>query len=167
MKLNGFDGKRVRVVTSWGEVFEGICRYNGREYNECEFGVDEESLEMPFFQFYKKNIKRAEILPDGEPYGGYSGRYGLLEEAAVRDGTDGIGEVLLSDEEEHIYRILLCIKDHLALGEAGGLPPADELARLLRSVPAPRDQEAARLLSELSDILESKITGKNTSVAPK
>ena len=153
MKLKKYDGKRVRITTSAGEIFEGVCEYADREYNEVLYDRDEESLQMPYFTFFKKEIKKIEELPDSGVYGGYSGKYGLLEEYAVRDGAVGIDEVLLSEQDEHIYRLLLCIEDHLDLGDAGGLPPRDELIDMLRSVPEPESEKTALLLEKLIEKL--------------
>lgn len=155
MNLGKFDGKRVRIVTTDGEIFEGICCHNNREFNECEYGRNEESLDMPFFKFYKRDIAKAEILTDGGPFGGYSDRYGLLEKTAVLEGVIGMDEILTSEEDEHIYRLLLCIGDLLESGETGVLPPDDELLRLLESVPAPEDEKTARELSRVIELLKS------------
>ncbi len=149
MKLTKYDGKRVRIETPDGEIFEGRCKYNNREYMECEFGFDEDCLQMPWMLFFRRDIKKIEVLPDGGLYGGYSGRYGYLEEMAVRDGADAIEEILLSEEDEHIFRLLVCIEDHLALGEAGGLPPKDELLKILRSIPKPEDDKAVSKLNDM------------------
>ena len=153
MDLTKYDGKRVRIITPDGETFEGRCSYNNRDFMECEFGFDEDCLQMPWYLFFKRDIRKIEILPDGGPYGGYSGRYGYLEETVVRDGADAIEEVLLSEEDEHTCRLLLCIEDHLALGEAGGLPPKDVLLKILRSVPAPEDEKTAGELRRMTDKL--------------
>ena len=158
MKLSEYDGKRIRLTTKDGEIYEGVCEYDNREYNCDSFGVDEEGLEMPGFVFYKSEVKRIEILPDGGPYGGYSGRYGLLEETAVRGGADMIEESLFSEETEHIARLVLCIEDHLALGEAGGLPPAEELLSIIRSAPPLDDADAVSQLERLTGILEKLVT---------
>ena len=64
MKLKKYDDKLVRITTIDDEVFEGICSYNDKEYNEFEFGKKEESLQMIYFMFYKGAIKNVEILDD-------------------------------------------------------------------------------------------------------
>ncbi|MBQ9879634.1 MAG: hypothetical protein IJM45_04275 [Clostridia bacterium] len=156
MKLSKYDNKRVRIVTPQGEIFEGVCRHNGREYTEHEFGRDEESLQLPYFLFYKRDIKKIEILPDGGPYGGYSGRYGLLEETAVCDGADAIEEVLSCEEDEHVFRLILCIEDHLALAGAGGLPDADVLSKLLSSVPGELEEKTVMEIEKTLDMIEHK-----------
>ena len=46
MDLNKFDGKCVRIITTSGEVFEGIVSYDDREYAFHEYGHDEEALRL-------------------------------------------------------------------------------------------------------------------------
>lgn len=156
MKLSKYDNKRVRIVTKQGEIFEGICSHNSRDYTFHEFGRDEESIQLPYFLFYKKDVKKIEILPDDGPNGGYSGRYGLLEETVILDGEDAIEEVLSCEEDEHIRRLLTCIEDHLALGDAGGLPDAEVLDKLLKSVPGELDGETVRQIGKVIGINETR-----------
>ena len=107
MTLNEFDDKCVRITCKNGEVFEGICIYCNEEFNEVEYGRREESLDIVNVKFYKNCIKKVESLEDHKgPYGRFSEEYGKFEEETVKDGTDSIEEVLFSEEDEHIYRLL-------------------------------------------------------------
>ena len=146
MDLKKYDGRRVRLETVDGDVFEGIVTHNSRDYTFHEYGAFEESLQMPFFLFYGEDIKSIDVLPDGGPYGGYTGRYSRLEEIVVSEGADGIEEVLWSEEPEHIYRLLLCIGDRLARGKDSGLPGPEKLKELLTSFPVPDDEAVKRQL---------------------
>lgn len=151
MNLKKYDDARVRLTTVWGEVFEGVCSYNSREYTEAAFGQDEESLQMPFFLFYKGDVKKIELLPDGGPYGGYSAKYGHLEETVLEEGVDGIEEILADEEYESIYRLLVCLEDRLTQGD-DRLPPAEALLRVLRDAPVPKDEKATRQLRRVLDL---------------
>lgn len=114
MKLQEYDGKCVRIVDSDGAVFEGICGYYNKAYNKHEYGRNEESLKIVNFQFYRKDIRDIESLEEHQgPFGRFSSAYGLIEEMNVRDGIDSIEEVLFSEEEEHIYRMLSCLEKYL------------------------------------------------------
>lgn len=160
MKLSKYDNKRVRIVTPQGEIFEGVCSHNSKDYTFHEFGKNEESVQLPYFLFYKRDIKKKEILPDEGPYGGYSGRYGLLEETAVCDGADAIEEVLSCEDDEHIRRLLLCIKDHMALPDAGGLPDAEVLDKLLKSVPGQLEEKTLEEIERLTKLNERRRSDK-------
>ena len=46
MDLNKFDGKCVRIITTSGEVFEGVVSYDDREYAFPEYGHDQEALRL-------------------------------------------------------------------------------------------------------------------------
>ncbi len=112
MKLCKFDGKRVRVTTVWGDVFDGVCSHNSADYNEHEFGVAEEGLQLCSLLLYKSQIKRVELLKNGFPT-----PFGKLEELAVEDGVDIIEEIFLSEDDDHILRLLRCLEQHVASGK--------------------------------------------------
>ena len=113
MDLNKFDGRCVRIITTSGEVFEGIVSYDDREYAFHEYGYDEEALRLTPIVFYKSEIKSVIILEDvNGPFGHYSEKYGLLERKCLEWGTDMIEEVLDSEDDSQILRMLACMKDH-------------------------------------------------------
>ena len=107
MNLKKYDDKLVRITDKFNDVFEGICMYNDKDYTEHEFGKNEESLQLPSMLFYKGIIKKVEELDK------FSSPYGKLEELVVEDGIDMIEEVFYCEEDEHIYRLLLCLEDNL------------------------------------------------------
>ena len=74
MKLQECDGRCVRIVDGDGKAFEGVCAYNGAEYDEHEFGRGEDSLQMESFLFFRGDIRLLSLLEDrGGPYGPFSG----------------------------------------------------------------------------------------------
>lgn len=113
MNLAKYDGKCVRILTTWGEVFEGVASYDDREYAFHEYGHDEEALRLTPIIFYKSDISSVISLEDvNGPFGHYSERYGLLEMKCLEWGTDMIEEVFDSEDDSQILRMLACIKDH-------------------------------------------------------
>ncbi len=104
MKLNKYDQKLVRI-TSTDNVYEGYALYNSSEYNEHEYGVNEDSLELLDILFYKSYIKKVEEIDS------FSDDYGPLEELILDSGVDFIEEELESEYDIHTIRLLRCIKD--------------------------------------------------------
>ncbi len=114
MDLNKFDGKCVRIITASGEVFEGVVSYDDREYAFHEYGHDQEALRLTPIVFYKDEIKSVISLEDvNGPFGHYSEKHGLLEKKCLEWGTDMIEEVLDSEDDSQILRMLACMKDNL------------------------------------------------------
>ena len=112
MNLERFDGKCVRIVTAWGEVFEGIVSYDDKEYAFHEYGHDQEALRLTPIIFYKNDILSVISLEDvNGPFGHYSEKYGLLEKKCIEWGTDMIEEVFDSEDDSQILRMLACMKD--------------------------------------------------------
>ena len=63
--------------------------------------------------FYKNDILRVISLEDvNGPFGHYSEKYGLLEKKCLEWGTDLIEEVLDSEDDSQILRMLACMKDN-------------------------------------------------------
>ena len=106
MKLNKYDNKCVKILDYWNHEYEGNCSFNCREYDEHEFGRDEESLQILSYLFYKSNIKKITILENG-----FVDDYGLLEKEIVNEGIDDIIDAIEYEDNEHICRIIRCIKD--------------------------------------------------------
>ena len=107
MNLKDYDNKLVRIVDVDKNVFEGYCDYNNEEYNECIYGMNEEGLKISCFLFFKKDIKEISIIDK------FTDSYSSLEKMVVEDGMDLIDEVLYLEEENHIYRLLICLEDNL------------------------------------------------------
>ena len=113
MNLDRFDGKCVRIITTWGEVFEGVVSYDDKEYAFHEYGHDQEALRLTPIIFYKDDISSVISLEDvNGPFGHYSEKYGLLEKKCLEWGTDMIEEVFDSEDEVQILRMLACMKDN-------------------------------------------------------
>ncbi|MCR5035184.1 MAG: hypothetical protein K6B42_07210, partial [Clostridia bacterium] len=95
------------------EVFEGVVSYDNKEYALHEYGCEEEALRLTPIVFYKKDIFNVICLEDvNGPFGHYSEKYGLLEKKCLEWGTDLIEEVLDSEDNSQILRMLACMKDH-------------------------------------------------------
>ena len=103
MNLIKYDNKLVRITDINNDQYEGICSYNNEEFNECEYGTNEESLDIICIKFYKSDIKEVEIIDK------FSKDYGKLEESIIE--SDLIDEVFVREEDEHIYRLLKYILD--------------------------------------------------------
>ena len=113
MDLEKFDGKCVRIITTWGEVFEGVVSYDDKEYAFHEYGHDQEALRLTPIVFYKNDIFSVISLEDvNGPFGHYSEKYGLLEKKCLEWGTDLIEEVFDLEDDSQILRMLACMKDH-------------------------------------------------------
>lgn len=158
MKLSQFDGKCVRLTDDLGNVFEGICCYNGKEYNEHEFGRAEDGVQIGFMLIYRSQIKKIESLEKHHgPYGHFSAPYGALEEIAVEDGLDMIDEVFLSEEEIHTLRLMTCIEQYLDDGRDSELPERQALSALLQKLPCfYKDEEVRRQAKRLTDKLNKQ-----------
>ena len=114
MELKSFDDKCVRILTASGEVYEGIVLYCGHEYVFHEYGCDQEALYLTPMLFYKDDIVSVTSLEEVDgPFGHYSEKYGLLEKKCLEWGSDLIEEVLESEDDTRILRMLACMKDSL------------------------------------------------------
>ena len=105
MDLKKYNNKSVRITDKFGDIYEGICYYNSSEYNYHELGVNQDSLVILQFTFYKSIIKKVEEIE-------ITNKYGYIEKLIIEDDIDFIEDVLYSEEEENIYRLLLCIEDN-------------------------------------------------------
>ena len=160
MNLREFDGKCVRIITAWGEVFEGVVSYDDREYALHEYGHDQEALRLTPIVFYKNDILSVISLEDvNGPFGHYSEKYGLLEKKCLEWGTDMIEEVFDSEDDSQILRMLACIKDHfqsLADRAVPGMAPW----RSGMSIPESKEDENEQgpvYLGELENMLSTLV----------
>ena len=107
MKLTKFDNQLVRLEDFEGNVFEGFCTHNSRDYNFHEFGQNEEGVQISVCLFYESGIKKIEIIDS------FSSSYGTLEEMILDDDIILVEEVFESEDDITISRLLSCIEDHL------------------------------------------------------
>ena len=107
MGLKKYDGKRVRITDPDGEKFEGIAEYLDEEYCMHEFGREEQCLQIVNFLFFVGDIGLIESLEES----GYSEPYGTIELQNLRDGFDSVYDELFCEEDEHVCRMLECLKD--------------------------------------------------------
>ena len=122
MNLIKYDNKCIRLVDGLGNVYEGIARYDSMDYNFHEYGKDEESIQMSHTIFFKFVIKKIEIIDS------FSDKYGLLEESLLESGMDMVDEVLTSEEDISITRLLFCIEDRINILSKN---EKDELVKIL------------------------------------
>ncbi len=123
MNLDEFDGKCVRIITTSGEVFEGVASYESEEYAFHEYGRDQEALNLTPIVFFKNDILRVISLEDvNGPFGHYSEKYGLLEKYCLEWGTDLIEEILDLEDSSQIRRMLACMKDNFQTLLDRGVP---------------------------------------------
>ena len=123
MELKSFDDKCVRILTAAGEEYEGIVSYCGHEYVFHEYGLDQEALLLTPMLFYQDDIVGITSLEEVDgPFGHYSEKYGLLEKKCLEWGSDMIEEVLESEDDTLILRMLACMKDALPSLAARAVP---------------------------------------------
>ena len=140
MKLKKYDGKRVRITCANGEYYDGIAEYFNREYCMHEYGREEECLELVNFIFFKVDIKKIGEFGDR----GFPTPYGKIEVENMLGGIDSITDQLFDGEEEHVYRMLLCLEAYPRLKEIEDLD--DALSDLLMMEPSERCRKKAEEL---------------------
>ena len=114
MKLSKFDNKCIRLEDIFGDVYEGVCSYNNRDYNMHEYGKDEECLQMSHIIFFKSLIKNVSSLENvSGPYGNFSSKYGKLEEVVIDSDLDLVDEVFDSEDDISIIRLIYCLEDKI------------------------------------------------------
>ncbi len=160
MNLHQFDGKCVRITTAWGEVFEGVASYDGKEYAFHEYGHDQEALRLTPIVLYKDDIVSVISLEDvNGPFGHYSEKYGLLEKKCMEWGTDLIEEVFDSEDDSQILRMLACMKDHfqtLADRAVPGMAPWRSGSSIPKSE-EDEDEQGPVYLGELEKMLSTLV----------
>ena len=62
LKLSAYDGRTVRIRQKDGERFDGEALYCSREYLECEFGIDDEALQIDTVLFCPWQIESVEEI---------------------------------------------------------------------------------------------------------
>ena len=93
-------------------MFEGVVSYCDEEYVVHEYGKNQEALFLTPIIFYRNVISNIVSLEDVEgPFGHFSEKYGLLEIKCLEWGTDLIDEVLESEDDVQILRMLACMND--------------------------------------------------------
>ena len=130
MNIRDFDNKCVRITDVSGDVYEGIASYFNSEYVFHEYGCDQEALCLTPVLFYKDDISSVVSLEGTNgPFRHYSEKYGLLERTCLDGGTDLIGEVFDSDEDDRILRMLYCMSDSFQSLTDGVVPMLETLVK--------------------------------------
>ena len=158
--LKKYDGKCVRIITVSGEIYEGIVSFVDKEYALQEYGRNQEALHLTPIVFYKEDILRVISLEEvNGPFGHYSEKYGLLEKQCLEWGSDLIEEVLDSEDDIQIRRMLACMKDN-AQSLADRAVPGMAPWRNGKSMPESEDDENEQgpvYLGELEKMLRSLV----------
>lgn len=143
VNLGNFDGKRVRITDENGDIFEGVASYENKDYCEHEYGRREPCLQIVNFTFFRSDIKQIEALK-----GQYSAPFGTIEELNYQDGIDSIEDELFCEENESVYRMLLCLEAHIVRNgeQCPGLNKL--LQRLLQTELAEQTRKKAAELTE-------------------
>ena len=141
MNLKKYDNKKVRFIDAENNIIEGICEYYTKEMTEAMYGIDSECLKITCFLFRKNEIKDITVINE------FSEHYGRLEEMAVEDGMDLVDEILYSEEDEHVYRLLLCLEDKL-----DSINYQKELIKEL--IPFAKYNENKKIAKELKKIMD-------------
>ena len=107
MNLKKYDNKCVRIIDTDDNIFEGNCIFNSKEYNEHEYGMNEDSLQILNISFYKSYIKSIEILKELK-----KDEYTMLEELIVNSDKDFLDDALDMCNEIEKERLMLCINNN-------------------------------------------------------
>ena len=106
MNLKKYDNKYIRIIDTDDTEFEGLCSYNNKEFNDVEYGRNEDSLQILNIMFYKSFIKTIEVIDN------FSNKeYGNLEKLVIESGIDFIEDALESEDQIHVDRLILCINN--------------------------------------------------------
>lgn len=143
MELREFSHRRVRITDTDGRVFEGFCRYLDAEAGEVIYGRSEEALVIANFLFFVSSIRSAETIE------AYSGPYGLIEEMNGEDDPGMVQDVLETEDDDSVGRMLVWLRDHPdALDEQlRGI-----LKQLAADAQSPEIARSARALIEIMDV---------------
>lgn len=106
MTLKKYDNKCVRIIDTDDNIFEGNCIFNNKEYNEHEYGRNEDSLQILNIIFYESYIKDIEILKELK-----NNEYSMLEELIINSDVDFIEDALEMCNEVEKDRLMLCLSD--------------------------------------------------------
>lgn len=140
MDLKKYDGKLVRLKDSNDDIFEGRVVYNSDEYNESEFGRNEECLQMVNLLFYRNDIKEVEEIKN------FSSDHSKFEELNIEDAIS-IEEVLTCEDDEHITRMLNFLENYVKEHE---IDFYDGLIELLTSI---EDEKYKPTINRILNIL--------------
>ena len=122
-KLIKFDNKWVRIVDITNTIYEGLGIFYDKEYNYHEYGRCEDSINISYFIFYESDIKKIKVIDE------QLNTYGKIEEETLNDGINLIEQVLTSDYDEDVIRLLHCLNDKIT-----DLDNKDEIIILLKDL---------------------------------
>lgn len=103
--LEKYDNKLVKIIDTSNNTFEGSSLYNNKEYNEHEYGINEDSIQILNIIFYESNIKHVEEINTFT-----NPNYDNLELLIVDSDIDFV-EDALEYNDIHKDRIIKCLKE--------------------------------------------------------
>ena len=106
--MEKYDNKKIRIIDIDGDIFEGIGDYYTSEMSDAIYGINEECIKMSNTLFFKPDIKKIEVIDD------FTDKYGYLEESIINEDIDLVEDILETNNDISIYRLLLCIEDNLS-----------------------------------------------------
>lgn len=135
MNLKTNDNTCVRIVDTDGNIYDGICQYYDAAYNEHEYDRDEDSLKIENFIFFQSDILEIHSLENHTgPYGKFLDPYGKLEEETIKEGMVFIEDVLMSEIDDHVMRLMNCLDKYLDPYFRYDLPYAKDIFALLHEI---------------------------------
>ena len=78
--------------------------------------------------FFNDDIKAIEVISE------YTAPYGSLEELTLKDGINLIEQGLESEEDEHVLRLIACLKEYAAADKLRSVQEFEKTVRALESV---------------------------------
>ena len=158
MDLRDFDNKCVRIIDTSGAVYEGTASYYDREYVFHEYGCDQEALCLTPIMFYKNDISSVTNLEGTNgSFRHYSEKYGLLERTCLDGGTDLIGEIFDSDNDDQILRMLYCMNDSFQSITDRAIPGMAPWRSGMSIDRENREEDESIYLGELENMLDNLI----------
>ena len=152
IKLEQFDNQPVQLRDMFDDVYEGYASYESPAYNFHEYGVEEEGLMIGYCLFYRSDIRSVRKLNETGPYAPFSSAFGTLEIMTAKAGIDLMEQVLDSEDEVHIQRLLRFLDQTLNPESSYGLDDPQAVLKMLREkldyLPAGLAEEAQHILEQ-------------------
>ena len=125
--------------------------------------ITADTLQILHFLFFKSDIRDFETFDEtGGPYGGFSAPYGNIEQMSVDEGAERIGEILFSEETEHIVRLLRCLEKYFLPGTSWRLVDRAEVLDAVGELRTVTQNETVRAQAE--SLLELAARGGGESL---
>ena len=109
INLGNFSGKRVILRDNRGDCFEGVAEYFNKNLCEQKYGRREPAIKIANFLFFRSDVKDVVSVKNAP----FTSPFGRIEELNFQSGIQKIEEELFCKEDEHVYRMLLCLEEHI------------------------------------------------------